>query len=131
MQRLAAQQRQRRKDRDKGRRVEEKHRAGPDRGDQNTSRRRAEHPRRVEQRRIERDRIGQVGLADEFADEHLAHRHVEGSDAAKQKREDIDLPEPGASGINEKAEPECKQPHRRLRHENKFALVEMIGGEAG
>ncbi len=131
MQRLAAQQRQRRENCDKGRRIEEEYRAGADRGNQDTSHRRAEHPCRVEQRRIERDRIGKIGLADKFADEDLPRRHVEGRRAAKQKREDIDLPEPGKPGIEEKAKPERKQAHRRLRRKNKLPLVEMIGGEAG
>ena len=103
MQLIDAKQRQRTQHRDKGSAVDQEHPAGADRGDQRAGNRRADHPGGVERGGIQRHRIGQIGVADQFGDEGLARRRVERGDATEQEGEHIDMPELNKAGDGEQA----------------------------
>ncbi|MHC2510342.1 hypothetical protein ACVII1_005580 [Bradyrhizobium elkanii] len=105
--------------------------AGADGGDDEAGDGGADHARGVERGRVQRDRIRQIGIADQLGDEGLPHRGIERCRAAEQEREGIDVPELHQPGDGENAEDECKRAHRRLSRHQQLALVEMIGGKAG
>ncbi len=115
----------------KRRRIDEKHPAQADGSDEGTGDGGANHPRRVERGRVQRYGIRQVGLADQVGDECLARRRVERGRAAKQKREQIDMPQLDKPGDGEQAKAEREQAHGALRDQQQFSPVEMIGGKAG
>ena len=81
------------KHRGEGRAVDQEGPARADRGDGQAGDGRADHPGGVERGRVERHGIVQVGIADQFRDESLAHRRIEGGGAAEQEGEDVDVPE--------------------------------------
>jgi hypothetical protein len=69
----------------------------------------------------------QIVLAHQLGHERLAHRGIESGGAAEQKGEDIDMPKPHQPGDGENAQRQSQHAHRRLRHQQKTPLVEMIG----
>jgi len=73
----------------------------------------------------------QVGIADQFRDESLAHRRIESSGAAEQESEDADVPELDGPGDGQDPKDQGETSHRRLGGDEELALVEMVGGEAG
>ena len=105
--------------------------AGPERGDDEPGDRGADHPRRVERGRVQRDGVRQVLIADQFADEGLARRGVERRRRAEQEGEHIDVPELHEAGDGEKPERRRERPHRRLRGHEELALIQAVGGRSG
>lgn len=76
-----------------GQAVDDDNLAGAGRGDQHAGHRRTYHARSIEGRGIERYRIGQIFLVDQFGDAGLPRRRIEGGNAAQQQREQVDMPE--------------------------------------
>ena len=125
-----AQEREGDQHRDEGGAVDQEGPAGADRGDDHAGDGRADHPRGVERGRVERHRIVQVVIADQFRDEGLTHRRIERRRAAEQEGEDVDVPELDDAGDGEDPQRQGESAHRRLRGDQELALIEMVGGEA-
>ncbi len=104
--------------------------AGPERGDDETGDRGADHPRRVERGRVQRDRVRKVLIAHQFPNESLARRGVERRRRAEQEGEHIDVPELHEAGDGEKPERRRERPHRRLRGHEELALIQAVGGRS-
>ena len=117
--------------RGEGRAVDQEGPARADRGDGQAGDGRADHPGGVERGRVERHGIVQVGIADQFRDESLAHRRIEGGGAAEQEGEDVDVPELDGAGDGQEPQDQGETAHGRLGGDEELALVEMVGGDAG
>jgi len=91
----------------------------------------ADHPGGVERGRVERHGVVQVGIADQFRDESLAHRRIESGGAAEQEGEDVNVPELDGAGDGQEPQDQGETAHGRLGGDEELALVEMVGGEAG
>jgi len=103
--------------------------AGPDRGNDQARHGRADHPRRIERGRIERYRIVQVFVPDQFGDECLPDGRIERRRTAEQEGEDVDVPELYDAGDGENPQCQRETAHRRLSGDQELSLVEMIGDE--
>ncbi len=93
MQLAKAQAAQRPKHGDKGRRIDQEYPSGAHHADQHPGHRRADHPRRVERRGIERDGVRQIRVPDQLGDKSLARWRIERRDAAEQERKQIHVPQ--------------------------------------
>jgi hypothetical protein len=127
----AAQHGQRTQHRDIGQRIDQEYPAGADRRDQQAGHRRAYHAGGVEGGGVERHRIGQVLLAHQLGDEGLARRRIEGADAAKQKGEQVDLPQLRHARQRQDAQAERQQGHGALCSQQNLTAVVPVGHIAG
>lgn len=59
----------------------------------------------VEQRRVQRDRIGQIVIAHEFRDKGLAHRSIERADAPHEPGKHVHLPQRDKPRKNQQPRP--------------------------
>ena len=126
----AAQAHKRDQHRDKGDAVDQKSPPRPDRRYDQAGDGRTNHSRGIERGRIERHGIVQVRVANQFRYESLTHRRIERRSAAKQKCEDVDMPELDDARHGQQSERDGEGAHRRLRGDHEFALIEMVRGEA-
>ncbi len=126
-----AKQRQRTEHGDKGGPVDQERPPGTHGGDEGAGDGRTDHPCGVERCGVQRHGIRQVGFSDQLGDEGVTRRRVERGDAAKQKREHVDVPQLNEPGDGENTQREGEGAHRRLGADQELSPVKMIGRKTG
>ena len=87
---------------------------------------RTDHAGAVEGRRIEADGVGQQFLTDEFGDEGLPGRVVQGREHPEREREHVDVPEDDDVGDGEDEEDESDESQQRLGDHEQTPFVELV-----
>ncbi len=108
-----------------------KHQPGADGGDQDAGERRPEDARRVEEARVERDRVRQLVAADHLERQVLARRCVEDERDAGQRGDRVDLPQLHVPEQRDRGEHGGEDHLHRLRDDHDAAVVEAVGDDAG
>ena len=112
-------------------RVDEETDADAREAEENPRHRRAEDPRRVEEARVERDRVRQRLAADHPVRQLLARRHVEHEDRAVDERDRVEHPRLRDAGERDPGERDRGHELAGLRPEHEAARVEPVGDHAG
>ena len=100
-------------------------------GDDRAAERGAEDARGVEEARVERDRVRQLGRADHPVGERLPRRRVEHLHGALEGGDRIDVPGLGDPGEGDRGKRGGEGHRRRLRHDDRAARVEPVDENAG
>ena len=101
-----------------------------DRRHQAPGERRSDHACGVEDRRVERDGVGQVLGSDHLDDEGLTHRDVEGADRPEAARDEHDGGHAHGPRRDEHAEGQCEQHRQRLGEDDQPLAVDAVGHHA-
>ncbi len=111
---------------DKAHRIGKEAPAFADGGHQNPGDRGTDHTRAVKHRRIQRDCIHHVFLADHLDEEGLPGGNIKRVDHAEQRREYDHFPHANPMSERERGQHECEQHRRGLRHDHHAVPVVTI-----
>jgi hypothetical protein len=105
--------------------------AHAERGDQDAGERRADDARRVEEARVQGDRVRELLAAHHLEGERVAARRVEDERRAGQDRQQVDHPERLEAAEHEHGEEQREAHHQRLRRDHELAVLDPVGDDAG
>ena len=91
----------------------------------------ADDARRVEQARVERDRVRQLVAPDHLIGERVPAGRVEDERGAAERGEHVRMPDLGHAREGERGECDRDEHRRGLRHDHEAADVEAVGDHAG
>ena len=117
-------------DRHEARRVQGEAPADAHRGDHDAGDRGPEDPRRVEEARVEGDRVLQLGRADHPVGQGLARGRIEDEQRSVQRRDHVDVPRLGDPGERERGDQARERHLRGLRPDHRPPRVEPVDDDA-